>query len=347
MPRDSQREATMIRRMASGFSFVALSLAMLAMSGPPAAAQDKTKVTLNSFKSATIWPLWAALKIGAFDKEGLAIELSYTPNSKAQMTGLIEGKYDIITSALDNVIAYSEGEGAPGTPKNADLIAILGGNNGTLSLIAQPEIKTVAELKGKDLAVDAVSTGFSFVLREILARSGLKTDDYKLVPFGATGARWQALQKKEAVAALLSPPVSLTAAARGFTKLADAGAVLGGYQGSISATRREWAPKNAETVIRYIRAYRAGQDWLLDPANKDAAIAILVSEFPQTQPQSAQALYATLVLDKNGLDPGAKIDLAGSKNVLDLRRRYGPQGKTITDVKHFIDESYFNQAIKR
>lgn len=338
----------MVRKFTAGFSLVAacLACAALTMAPLPAGAQSETKVTINSFKSATIWPLWAAQKIGAFDKEGLAIELTYTRNSKDQMTGLIEGKFDIITSALDNVIAYSEAEGAPGTPKNGDLIAFLGGNNGSLTLIAQPEIKSVADLKGKDLAVDAISTGFSFVLREILARNGLKSDDYKLVSFGATGARWQALQKKEAAAGLLSPPISLTAAARGFSKLADAGSVLGGYQGSISATRRDWAPKNADTIVRYIRAYRAGQDWLLDPANRDAAIAILIGEFPQTQPQSAQALYATLVLDKNGLDPGAKIDMVGSKNVLDLRRRYGPKGKTVTDVAHFIDESYFNRAVK-
>jgi hypothetical protein len=38
--------------------------------------------------------------------------------------------------------------------------------------------------------------------------------------------------------------------------------------------------------------------------------------------------------------------LAGAKNVLDLRRRYGPKGKTITDARHFVDESYFNRAVK-
>ena len=121
--------------------------AVLALS-PDAHAQGKTKVTINSFKSATLWPLWSAQKIGAFDKQGLAIDLSYTRNSKSQMTGVIEGKFDMITTALDNVIAYSEGEGAPGTPKNGDLIAFLGGNNGSLSLVAQTRYQKTQELKG-------------------------------------------------------------------------------------------------------------------------------------------------------------------------------------------------------
>ena len=47
------------------------------------------------------------------------------------------------------------------------------------------------------------------------------------------------------------------------------------------------------------------------------------------------------------LGPGAKIIMAGAKTVFDLRRKYGPQGKAIKDVSHFIDESYFNTAIKQ
>jgi ABC-type nitrate/sulfonate/bicarbonate transport system substrate-binding protein len=313
----------------------------------PAVAQDKTKITVNSFNSATIWPLWAAIKIGAFDKEGLIVNSVYTRDSKSQMTGVVEGKFDIITTAFDNVIAYSEGEGAPGTPKNGDLIAFLGGNDGSLALIAQPEIASVKDLKGKEIAVDAISTGFSFVLREILARNGLKNDDYKFTAFGATGARWKALQEKKAAAGLLTPPFTLIAPSRGFKNISDASAALGGYQGSVSATRRDYAKQHPDVIVRYIRAYRAGQDWLLNPANKTEAIALLVHEFPQTTPPLAEATYKMLVASHKGYDPGAKIIMAGAKTVFDLRRKYGPQGKPIKDVSHFIDESYFNTAIKQ
>ena len=325
---------------------VALALAATVPAPPQASAQEKTKVTINSFKSATLWPMWAAQKIGAFDKQGLTIDLSFTRDSKSQMTSVIEGKFDMIITALDNVIAYSEGEGAAGAPKNGDLIAFLGGHNGSLGLIAQPGIKSVKDLKGAELAIDAISTGFSFVLREILARNGLQPDDYKLVSHGSSGARWQALQKNQAAGALLSPPISLIATARGFSNVAEASDVLGSYQGLVSGARRDWAKQHADVVVRYIRAYRAGQDWMIDPANKDAVIAILTAEFPQMQPNLAQTLYAKLVTGKNGFDPGGKIDMAGAKTVLDLRRRYGPKGKTIADVGHFIDESHFNRAIK-
>ena len=336
----------MVNKLAAGCVAVFVAAAIVLLPPAPAGAQEKRTLKINSFKSVTLWPMWAAQKIGAFEKEGLNVELTNTPNSRSQMTGMIEGKFDIITTALDNVIAYSEGEGAPGTPKNGDLIAFLGGNNGNLRLIAQPNIKSPKDLKGTDIAVDAISTGFSFVLREILAKSGLKPDDYKLIAVGATGARWQALQKKQAAAALLSPPLSLIAQARGFSNAADASDFLGGYQGSVSATRRDWAPKNADTIVRYIRAYRAGQDWLMNQANKEAAIAILKAEFPQMADNLAQASYKMMIVDNRGYNPGAKLDMAGARNVLELRRRYGPQGKTIADVAHFVDESYFNRAVK-
>jgi ABC-type nitrate/sulfonate/bicarbonate transport system substrate-binding protein len=319
-------------------SVVTLSLALVA----PAQAQKQ--ITLNSFKSASLWPIWAAGKQGFLAKQGLVVNNIYTANSTAQMVGLITGEFDMVTTALDNIIAYVEGEGSPQAPKNADLIAFMGGNNGALSLIARPEIKSIKELKDRDLAVDAIATGFSFVLRDILARNGLGINDYKLVAFGNTGARWQALRENKAFAGLLSPPLSQVAMAQGYGNLADVVDVLGGYQGTVAATRRDWAKSNADTVVAFIRGYRAGLDWLKAPANKQAAIDVLRAEIPETTPAAAEQNYAIMVANPKGFDVGGKIDPAGAKLVLDLRRRYGPQGKPAAEIGRFIDESYFERA---
>jgi ABC-type nitrate/sulfonate/bicarbonate transport system substrate-binding protein len=323
-----------------------LSLLALSALAIPAQAQGKKEITLNVFRSSSLWPIWAAQKQGYFDKHGLAVKIVYTQNSTSQMVGLIKGEFDMVNTALDNVIAYSEGEGAAEAPKEADLVAFIGGNNGTLTLIAQPEIKSVAELKGKDLAVDSPSTGFSFVLREILAQNGLKDGDYKLVQFGNTGARWKALQGKQAVAALLTPPVSQIAVAQGFSNIATAADALGGYQGIVSAARRDWIKNNPDSVVAFIRAYREGQEWLLTPDNKQQALELLIEQIPDTPRALAENTYELLVANPRGFDPGGKIDAAGAKRVLDLRRRYGPQGKTVMDIGRFVDESYFERAAK-
>jgi ABC-type nitrate/sulfonate/bicarbonate transport system substrate-binding protein len=322
---------------------VSLLAVSLAFAAP---AQAQRQITLNSFKSSSLWPIWVAQKQGSFEKQGLSVKNMYTANSVSQMVGLIKGDFEMVTTALDNVIAYAEGEGAPEAPKDADLIAVMGGNNGALSLVSRPEIKSAKELKGRDLAVDAVGTGFTFVLREILAKDGLTAGDYKLVAFGNTGARWQAIQKNEALAGLLSPPISQTAVAQGYTNLADAADVLGGYQATVAATRRDWAKNNADVIVGFIRGYRQGLDWLLAPANKAQAIEILRAEIPEATSAAAEENYRLLVANPRGFDPGGKIDAAGAKRVLDLRRRYGPAGKSATDIGRFIDESYFEQAAK-
>lgn len=338
----------MCRRIADGLSLIpllAVSCAVwsLAFAAP---AQAQREITLNSFKSSTLWPIWVAQKQGFFAKQGLTIKNVYTPNSVSQMVGLIKGEFDMVTTALDNVVAYDEGEGSPQAPKNADLIAFMGGNNGALSLVARPEIKTIKDLKGRDLAVDAISTGFSFVLQEILAKNGLTRADYKLVPFGNTGARLAAMKDNKALAGLLTPPFSQAAIAQGFTNLGEAADVLGGYQGSVAATRRDWAKSNPDIVVGFIRAYRQGLEWLLKPANKQQAIDILQAEIAGVSAAAGEEAYAFLVTNPKGFDPGGKIDPAGAKQVLDLRRRYGPQGKPATDVGRFIDESYFERAAK-
>jgi ABC-type nitrate/sulfonate/bicarbonate transport system substrate-binding protein len=328
----------------NSIQLVAISFVALSVFAAPVQAQKE--ITLNSFKSASLWPIWAAGKQGLFEKQGLTVKNIYTPNSVDQMVGLIEGKFDMITTAFDNVIAYAEGEGSPQAPKDADLIAFMGGNNGALSLIARPEIKGIKDLKGRDLAVDAIATGFSFVLREILARNGLGVNDYKFVAFGNTGARWQALRDNKAFAGLLSPPLSQIAVAQGYPKLADAVEVLGGYQGTVAATRRDWAKSNADTVVAFILGYRAGLAWLRAPANKQAAIDVLRSEIPETTAAAGEQNYAVLIADPKGFDVGGKIDAAGARQVLELRRRYGPQGKSGRDIGRFIDESYFERAAK-
>jgi ABC-type nitrate/sulfonate/bicarbonate transport system substrate-binding protein len=320
--------------------FAALSVAFVT----PAHAQKE--ITLNSFKSSTLWPVWVAQKQGFFAKQGLTIKNVYTPNSVDQMVGLIEGKFDMVTTALDNIIAYDEGEGSPKAPKNAELIAVMGGTNGALSLVARAEIKSIKELKGRDLAVDAISTGYSFVLQEILAKNGLTPADYKLVPFGNTGARLAALKGNKALAGLLSPPFSQAAVAQGFVNLADAADALGGYQGTVVGTRRDFASKNPDAVVGVIRAYRQGLEWLKAPANKQAAIETLRAEIAGISPAAGEEAYAFLVANPKGFDPGGKLDLAGSRQVLDLRRKYGPKGKPVIGVERFIDETWFQQAVK-
>jgi ABC-type nitrate/sulfonate/bicarbonate transport system substrate-binding protein len=201
------------------------------------------------------------------------------------------------------------------------------------------------QLQNKTIAVDAIGSAISFVVRELLALWGYPPNVYKTVALGDASARWGALRENRAAATLLTPPFTQLALAQGYTPLLNVADRLRGYQGTVAATRRDWAMANADAAIGFVRGYRSGLDWLKMPANRSAALDILRREMPELTVAAAVENYGLLIVDSKGFDPGGKIDPVGARTVFQLRRLYGPQGKGIPEVGYFIDESYFQRAI--
>src|SRR5439155_1401333 len=68
-------------------------------------------VNLIVFPGGFNWPVWVAQERGFFAKNRLEVKVTPTPSSVFQLTNLIEGKFDIAMTAIDNLIAYREGQG--------------------------------------------------------------------------------------------------------------------------------------------------------------------------------------------------------------------------------------------
>src|SRR5450631_3852672 len=151
-----------------------VALVSLAGASGLGVAQNLESVSVIGFPGEFNWPLWVAQEKRYFAKGSIEVKLTPTPNSVFQLTNLIEGKFDIGVTAIDNVVAYMEGQGEAPVSIQPDLFVSMGGDNGLLSLAVLPEIKTFQDLKGKTLSVDAMTTGYAFVLFDLLKRSGLK-----------------------------------------------------------------------------------------------------------------------------------------------------------------------------
>ncbi len=136
---------------------IAALAAGLALLGAPAARADDPPrpIELIVFPGGFNWPIWVAQEKGFFAANHVSVKITPTPSSVFQLTNLIDGKFDLAMTAVDNLIAYDEGQGEAPTSSPADLIAVMGGDNGFLSLVTVPEVKTYADLKGKELSVDA------------------------------------------------------------------------------------------------------------------------------------------------------------------------------------------------
>ena len=179
--------------MLERFVFLAIATVCLAPSGASSqpTGQGLDPVSVIAFPGAGNWLIRIAQGKGYFAQGGIEVSLTPTPNSVFQMTNLIEGRFDIAMTAIDNVIAYLEGQGEVALSTQPDLFVFMGGSPAIPALVTLPEIKTYQELKGRTLAVDAVKTGYAFVLYDLLKRNGLQPSDYKVEPAGGTTARWQ------------------------------------------------------------------------------------------------------------------------------------------------------------
>ena len=122
----------------------ALLLLGATLAGP---ARAETPLTLATFAGSSNLPVWLALDKGYFAKEGLGVTQEVVRGSSQEIEGLMGGKYQIGTTAFDNVIAISEGQGDI-KPEGYDLVGIMGVHSGMNSIVVRPEIKKYADLKG-------------------------------------------------------------------------------------------------------------------------------------------------------------------------------------------------------
>ncbi len=326
-----------------GAALAAFAFAAVASAQAPAPV---VPVRVIAFDGGWNLPMWAAQRQGFFEANGVSVQLSFTPNSAALVTGLYDGRYDVAIATIDNFIAYQEGQGEAKLAGEPDFAVVMGGDGGFLSVVGGPGIKSFADLKGKTLSVDAMTTGLAFVLRELVARSGLPESDVTYVRAGGTPLRYRDIVAGKHDATLLRTPFELLAQERGLAVLGTAEG-LGAYQGSVAAVRRSWATKNEAALVGFIRGYRQGVAWVYDPANRAIAEALLVANNRDMTPPLAKKSYDLLLTAKGGLARDGALDMDGIRTVLQLRSKYGVPQKTLTDPAKYVDESYLRAATAR
>lgn len=319
---------------------VAVGLALACMAPLPASAQ--TKLSIVTFAGATNLPIWIAIDQGFFSKEGLEVTQDITRGSVAEMEGLMSGKYQFGSSALDNIIANAEGL-ADKKIEGFDLVGITGVHSGMNRVVTRPEVHSYAGIKGKAIATDALNSGYGLVLIEILAMNGLKLgQDYTALPVGSGPNRLKAMMEGKAVAAALSAPDDIEAEKAGFNILGDTTEIIGAYQGSALVVRRAYAQAHEPQVLAFIRAVVAATDHVF--ADKADAIAEMRRHIKGMSDADLETIYAQMVGSKGGLNRGARMNIDGVNMLLTLRNDLAGSTKKLTDPYQYVDLSYYEKA---
>lgn len=195
------------KAVALGLSVPVASALAAACVAPPAAAPTASGGATTVTKNKVVWvsprgtlevmddyPLWVAKKLGYFDQQNLEVELQPGPPGGANIVSLVAEKQADCSFPSPGVLAASIDAGIPVMLG----FELFGGQVFNFAIPADSEIKTVADLAGKTIALGSV--GWQPIVDPILAEAGV---DIKSVKYVEAGAQWgQMVDQKQADAAL-------------------------------------------------------------------------------------------------------------------------------------------------
>ena len=318
---------------------LAMAVLFALLGGLPASAQEPIKLRVNVFAGIQNLAIFVGQTKGIFARYGLEIEVQFTANSPTQREGLAKGAFEIAHAAVDNSVALAEtGVGS---------IIVMGGDSSLQELFAQAEFRSIADLKGRTIIVDAPNTAYALIAKKALLKAGLQDGrDYVMKPTGGTALRYGLMKEsKEYAASMLNPPFSISAIRDGLRSLGTAVELVGPYQGTGCWVLRSWAESNPKTLERYLAAYVHSLRWALNTANRAESVTLLADRL-KISPDVAAATYDGAADAVNGLAPDARFDMVGFRNVLALRAELeGAWGGTPPLPDKYVDLSYYQRAL--
>jgi NitT/TauT family transport system substrate-binding protein len=220
--------------------------------------------------STNLWPIYIGINNGMFAAEDIKIDLVFAQSSAGVTQQLAANSINVSVGGglVDPIRAIDKG--AP--------LAILRieTQRPPYALIAKPSIKTIADLRGKIVSVGGLKDITRIFFERMLKPAGVAPGAVDLIFAGATSARIAALQSGAADAAMLTTPYNFHAEAAGYTNLGLTADTVDMPFSGVSANRN-WAARNIRIAEQYLAIYNRAILWLADPANRQAAVKLMVS----------------------------------------------------------------------
>src|SRR6266540_2180601 len=214
--------------------------------------RPKVRISNAGF-TITALPLLAAKDWGVFNANGLDVEL-IVMSPPIAAAALAQGDIDYVAGVGPaSVAATLSGLQSRAIWFSSDRVSYW--------LQAPSPYKTLQELRGKKIAISGGAGGTNHVALLIaLEKSGANPKDYTMV--GIPGQQLQVYYSLESgfvEAALLSPPVTFSAAKKGYYKIMDVGAMVEMPGGGLTTMIKTIQSKPAE-VKRVIHALQSAKD---------------------------------------------------------------------------------------
>jgi NitT/TauT family transport system substrate-binding protein len=334
----------------AGAGFVVPLLAACSQpAGPPAAPANSApaaakSVTKISYAFASINGFHFVADIG-FEKPDLAhkfgieFDLLTTTNSPNAVNALVGGSVDVAAATPDSAW--------PAQDKAPDVKQLFPIADGTpYVLLAQPEIKKAADLKGKTIGASAITGGAdTTAIRVMLFENGVSEKDFTVVQAGAISDRTAAMKAKSIDAVAQIEPQATLLRDEGFPEVDNANNYpsLKGVHSIVLLSRKNWYEGNAETAANFVRAWDSITKWIYDPANKAEILAISKKTMGGTD-QAIEGVYALHVTGKS-VAQNLRFNEKYMQQFVDNQKKAGVQNLP-ADAMKYVDSSLVDKVLK-
>jgi ABC-type nitrate/sulfonate/bicarbonate transport system substrate-binding protein len=284
-------------------------------------------------------PISVAEREGFFRSEGLNVQvvIPIPGGSDKMIAALHEGWVDLTHVATPFLIRAAMA--------GSDAVAIdTEFENPLYSLVAKPDLKTFADLKGKRVGLADLQGTISISMRKLLAVHGLDRDSYQVKVEEGTPQRAYCLRHGDCDAVVLGQPQDLQAVADGYRLLGRSDAVEPRYLYTVTAARRSWAQTHKDAVTRFVRALAASFAFIRDPANRGRVVGIIAEVTGSSDAVAAQTLDLLVRPGSVVLPMHGEIDVSALARVVAMMAEAGLLKPPLPSPRRFVDLQYLRAA---
>ena len=302
-------------------------IAIVIFLGAPAMALDRIRIAVSNPNMPNL-TVAMAQKNGLFKDEALEAEI-IRMNPNVAITALATGDVDYC-----QLFGAVVGGAIAGLP-----VRIVAGflDNWPMTLIAQPELKALKDLKGKTLGISSFGATPDVAARMMIKQAGIDADkEIKILALGSDAARLMALKQRVVDVVVISPPADTQMEKQGYRILARAYELFSfPYLGLGTHTRK--IKDKPDEIRRVIKATIRANRFIRD--NRDEAVRALIA-WGKVEREFAYASYDAL---KNLFNADGAVPEDGLKLVIEQARR---NAKVIREImpNEVVDLTFLHEA---
>ncbi|HVO93025.1 MAG TPA: ABC transporter substrate-binding protein [Terriglobales bacterium] len=212
-------------------------------------AQEPRHIYYGTSASIAHLPVWVAKDAGLFGKRGLNVDPVQIRGGALITMGIMSGQLQFSGAGAESVIAARI--------EGGDVVLLACPTNlEPIYLITRPEIKSVAELKGKSTAVTRLGSSTHFYLRAALRYVGLDSEkDMTILQLGAGPEMAVALETGKIAAAALNIRYAIAFLQRKWPMLIDLTKTDLVYPSSCVTSSRALVKSEPKTVENFLAGY--------------------------------------------------------------------------------------------